>query len=35
MFRKRPWFGRLVTAKVKPGVADTIFFNTYAIKRGE
>lgn len=35
MFSKKPRFGRITTAEVKPRVRDTIFFNTYAIGRGD
>lgn len=35
MFSKKPRFGRITTAKVDPKVRDTIFFNTYALGRGD
>ena len=35
MFSKRPRFGRITTAKVDPNVRDTIFFNTFALARGD
>lgn len=35
MFSKKPRFGRLTTAYVDKYIADTIFFNTYAVGRGE
>jgi len=35
MFSKKPRFGKLTTAYVDNNIADTIFFNTYAVGRGE
>jgi hypothetical protein len=35
LFSRKPRFGRLTTAYVDPDIADIIFFNTYAIGRGD